>query len=237
MPAWTCARTSETSGTAPRQRSTAGARLGLPRWLRPLVFVLALAPLGRLFILGAFGSLGANPVEFVTHSTGTWALVMLCLTLAVTPLRRLTGWNTLIRLRRMLGLYAFFYAMLHFAIFVWLEHWFDFAAVFDDVIERPFITVGFLALLLMLPLALTSTRGMIRRLGRHWQALHRLIYVIAPLAVLHFWWDKAGKNDFMEPSIYGAVVALLLLARLRGTRTMARARTVLYSLSGRSSAS
>lgn len=165
-------------------------------------------------MLGFSGGLGANPVEFVTRSTGTWALVMLCLTLAITPLRRLTGSTRLIRLRRMLGLFAFFYAVLHFAVFVWLEHWFDLRALWADVLDRPFVTIGFLALLLMVPLALTSTQAMIRRLGRRWQTLHRLIYLIAPLAVLHFWWHKAGKNDFAEPTAYALAVALLLLVRL-----------------------
>ena len=193
-------------------------RAGLPRWLKPAVFLLSLLPLARLFLLGFTGELGANPVEFVTRSTGTWALVMLCLTLAVTPLRRLSGWNALVRLRRMLGLFAFFYASLHFTVFLWLEHWFDVAAMLLDVLERPFVTAGFLAFLLMLPLAATSTQAMVRRLGSRWQALHRLVYLVAPLAVLHFWWHKAGKNDFGEPAFYGAVVALLLAARLVGRR-------------------
>lgn len=193
-------------------------RAGLPRWLKPAVFLLSLLPLARLFLLGFTGELGANPVEFVTRSTGTWALVMLCLTLAVTPLRRLSGWNALVRLRRMLGLFAFFYASLHFTVFLWLEHWFDVAAMLLDVLERPFVTAGFLAFLLMVPLAATSTQAMVRRLGSRWQALHRLVYLIAPLAVLHFWWHKAGKNDFGEPAFYGAVVALLLAARLVGRR-------------------
>jgi sulfoxide reductase heme-binding subunit YedZ len=193
-------------------------RASLPRWLKPAVFLLSLLPLARLFLLGFAGELGANPVEFVTRSTGTWALVMLCLTLAVTPLRRLSGWNALVRLRRMLGLFAFFYASLHFTVFLWLEHWFDVAAMLLDVLERPFVTAGFLAFLLMLPLAATSTQAMVRRLGSRWQALHRLVYLIAPLAVLHFWWHKAGKNDFGEPAFYGAVVALLLAARLVGRR-------------------
>lgn len=193
-------------------------RAGLPRWLKPAVFLLSLLPLARLFLLGFAGELGANPVEFVTRSTGTWALVMLCLTLAVTPLRRLSGWNALVRLRRMLGLFAFFYASLHFTVFLWLEHWFDLAAMLLDVLERPFVTAGFLAFLLMVPLAATSTQAMVRRLGSRWLALHRLVYLIAPLAVLHFWWHKAGKNDFGEPAFYGAVVALLLAARLLGRR-------------------
>ena len=193
-------------------------RAGLPRWLKPAVFLLSLLPLARLFLLGFAGELGANPVEFVTRSTGTWALVMLCLTLAVTPLRRLSGWNALVRLRRMLGLFAFFYASLHFTVFLWLEHWFDLAAMLLDVLERPFVTAGFLAFLLMVPLAATSTQAMVRRLGSRWLTLHRLVYLIAPLAVLHFWWHKAGKNDFTEPAVYGAVIALLLAARLVGRR-------------------
>lgn len=192
---------------------------GLPAWLKPAVFVVALLPLARLFILGQSGGLGANPVEFVTRSTGTWALVMLCVTLAVTPLRRLSGWNTVVRLRRMLGLFAFFYATLHFVIFLWLEHWFDVAAMLRDVFERPFVTAGFIAFALLVPLAATSTQAMIRRLGgARWRALHRLVYLAAPLAVLHFWWHKAGKNDFAEPTVYAIVVAVLLALRLPGLR-------------------
>jgi len=204
----------------------------VPPWLKPLLFVLALVPFGRLFVLGFTDGLGANPVEFVTRSTGTWALVMLCITLAITPLRRLTGRNTLVRLRRMFGLYAFFYACVHFSIFVWLEHWFDLGAMLGDVFERPFVTVGFLALLLMVPLAVTSNQAMIRRLGRNWQVLHRLIYVIAPMAILHFWWHKAGKNDFFEPTIYGLVVAGLLLARLLPVRRSRAPPSPLSTLRG-----
>ncbi|MCM5570880.1 sulfoxide reductase heme-binding subunit YedZ [Burkholderiaceae bacterium FT117] len=189
-------------------------RGGLPAWLKPVVFLACLVPLARLFALGFADELGTNPVEFVTRSTGTWALVMLCATLAVTPLRRLSGWTALVRLRRMLGLFAFFYALLHFTVFLWLEHWFDLGAMLLDVIERPFVTAGFLAFVLLVPLAATSTQAMMRRLGSRWQALHRLVYLVAPLAILHFWWHKAGKNDFLEPAIYGTVVGLLLLARL-----------------------
>ena len=193
----------------------ARVRAGLPGWLKPALFVLCLVPLVRLLLLAAAtDGLGANPVEFVTRSTGTWALVMLCLTLAVTPLRRLLGWPALVRLRRMLGLFAFFYASLHALVFFWLEHWFDLAALLLDVFERPFVTAGFLAFVLMLPLAATSTQGMIRRLGRRWQPLHRLVYVVAVLAILHFWWHKTGKNDFTEPAIYACAVALLLGLRL-----------------------
>ncbi len=200
------------------------------RALRAAVFVLALLPLARLFVLGWLDALTANPVEFVQRSLGTWALVMLCATLSVTPLRRLFGWNALVRVRRMLGLYAFFYACLHLLTYVWLDQWFDWNAIVDDVLERPFITVGFTAFLLMAPLAATSTQAMMRRLGRRWQELHRLVYPIAVLAVLHFWWHKAGKNDFAEPLAYALIVAGLLALRLTwhwarppGPGTLARA--------------
>jgi sulfoxide reductase heme-binding subunit YedZ len=189
-------------------------RGGLPAWFKPVVFALSLLPLARLVAYAVTDRLGANPVEFITRSTGTWALVMLCVTLAVTPLRRLSGWNALVRLRRMLGLFAFFYACLHLIVFLWLEHWFDVTAMLRDVLERPFITVGFVAFLLLVPLAATSTQRMIRWLGKRWQALHRLVYLIAPLAVLHYWWHKAGKNDLVEPLLYALVVAVLLASRL-----------------------
>jgi sulfoxide reductase heme-binding subunit YedZ len=139
---------------------------------------------------------------------------MLCATLAVTPLRRLTGRNGLARIRRMLGLFTFFYASLHLTTYVWLDQWFDVMAMARDIVKRPFITVGVSAFALMLPLAITSTNAMMRRLGRRWSELHRLVYAVAPLAILHFWWLKAGKNNFFEPAIYGLVVAVLLGARL-----------------------
>lgn len=198
---------------AGRQALSAG-RL---RVLKAAVFLLALAPLGRLVLGGTldwFGGLGANPVELVTRSTGTWTLVFLCITLAVTPLRRLSGWAWLQRLRRMLGLFAFFYGLLHFITYLWLDQWFDVAAVVKDVIKRPFITMGFLAFVLMIPLAVTSTDGMIRRLGRRWGRLHRLVYLVAIAAVLHYWWHKSGKNDYSEVGWYAATVALLLGWRL-----------------------
>jgi sulfoxide reductase heme-binding subunit YedZ len=142
-------------------------------------------------------------------------LYFLCITLAVTPLRRFTGWNWLVRLRREIGLFAFFYACLHFMTFLWFDHFFDFAEMWKDVLKRPFITVGFTAFVLLVPLAVTSTNGMIKRLGgKRWQWLHRLIYVIAPLGILHFWWMKAGKHDFQQPIIFGTVVALLLGLRV-----------------------
>ena len=185
--------------------------------IKAVVFVLALGPLARLLLAGttgAFGGLGANPVEFVTRSTGTWTLVFLCITLAVTPARRLTGWNWLQRLRRMLGLFAFFYGALHFTTYFWLDQWFDLAAIVKDIVKRPFITMGFAALVLMIPLAITSTDAMVRRLGRRWGALHRLVYVVAMAAILHYWWHKAGKNDFSQVGWYAAVVIGLLGWRL-----------------------
>lgn len=183
---------------------------------KSLVFLACLGPLARLVALGAGAGagLGANPVEFVTRSTGTWTLVMLCITLSITPLRRITGWNALIRLRRMLGLFAFFYACLHLAIYVWLDQYFDWVAMIADIVKRPFITAGFAGFLLMAPLAATSTKAMVRRLGRHWSELHRLVYAVALLGVLHFWWHKAGKNDLGEPMVYAAVVGALLAWRV-----------------------
>lgn len=183
--------------------------------IKCIVFLASLLPLVRLVGYGFTDRLGANPIEFITRSTGDWTLYFLCLTLAVTPLRRISHWNWLIKLRRMLGLFAFFYAVLHFVTFFWFDHFFELDEMFKDVVKRPFILVGFIALLLLIPLAATSTNGMIRRLGgKRWQWLHRLIYLIGPLGILHFWWMKAGKNDFAEPMLFGAIMALLLLARV-----------------------
>jgi methionine sulfoxide reductase heme-binding subunit len=185
------------------------------RRLKVLVFCAALYPLGRWIVFAASGQLGANPVEFLTRSSGLWTLVFLCITLAVTPLRRLTGMPQWLRLRRMLGLFAFFYGALHFTTYFWFDQWFDLAAIWRDVLRRPFITVGFAAFVLMSLLALTSPRVAVRRLGgRRWQALHRAIYAIAVLAILHFWWMKAGKHDLAQPRLYAAIVAVLLGLRL-----------------------
>ncbi len=197
---------------APARAALAPGSRGL-RAVWWLVFLLSLLPLGRLITLGLGDGLGANPVEFVTRSTGTWTLVFLCVTLSITPLRWLTGQTWLIRLRRLLGLYAFFYGMLHFTTWVWFDQWFDVLAMLRDIAKRPFITVGFLAWLAMVPLALTSNGWAMRRLGRRWQALHRLVYAIAALGVLHYWWHKAGKNDLAEPAVYAVVVGVLLAAR------------------------
>jgi sulfoxide reductase heme-binding subunit YedZ len=182
--------------------------------LKALVFVLGLIPVAKMAWLTITQQL-VEPIEHITRGTGDWVLYFLCITLAVTPLRRLSGWNWLLKLRREFGLFAFFYACLHFMTFLWFDHFFDVAEMWKDVLKRPFITVGFTAFVLLIPLAVTSTNGMIRRLGgQRWQWLHRLIYLIAPLGILHFWWMKAGKNDFREPIIFGAIVALLLGLRL-----------------------
>lgn len=182
------------------------------------LFVVALVPLLRLIWLGINDGLGANPIEFITHSTGTWTLIGLLTTLSVTPLRKFTGWNWLIRLRRMLGLFTFFYASLHFMTYIWLDQFFDINTIVKDVIKRPFITVGFLAFVLLIPLAVTSTNSMMKRLGgKNWQRLHRLIYAIATLGVVHYWW--LVKKDITQPLIYAVVLALLL-----GIRVLFKAR-------------
>ena len=182
--------------------------------VRLTLFLASLLPLARLVWLGMNDGLSANPLEFVTRSTGTWALVFLCLSLSMTPLRRLSGKPQWLKLRRMLGLYSAFYAALHFSLWFWIDHGLDPAAMWADVLKRPFITAGFTAFVLLLPLAATSTKGMMRRLGRNWVRLHRLAYLIAVAAILHYWWHKAGKNDFGTVSVYAAVVAGLLGARL-----------------------
>lgn len=189
-----------------------------PAWLpflRVAVLLLGFFPVARLLVLGITDRLGANPVEFVTRSSGTWTLVLLCVTLSVTPLRRVTGWNVLIRVRRRLGLLTFFLACLHLLSYVWFDQWFDPGAIAQDVLKRPFITVGFLAFLILLALAATSSDAMIRQMGRQWGRLHRAVYLAAPLAILHFVWHKAGKNDFSEPALYALVVAVLLGWRVR----------------------
>ena len=182
-------------------------------WIKRAGFVLCLVPLVRLVWLGVQGGLGANPIEYITHSTGWWTLSFLMITLAVTPLRRMTGLNWLLRLRRMLGLFAFFHATLHFATYLWLDQFFDWAAIAKDIVKRPFITIGFAAFVLLIPLAATSTNSMVRRLGgRRWQLLHRVVYVIAVLGVAHFWW--LVKKDITEPVLFACALTLLLGARL-----------------------
>ena len=183
------------------------------KWIKAVAFALCLVPLARLAWLGTHHRLGANPIEYITHSTGWWTLCFLLITLSVTPLRRLIGWNWLLRMRRMLGLFAFFYVSLHFVTYIWLDQFFDWHSMLKDIAKRPFITVGFTAFVLLIPLAATSTNAMVRRLGaRRWQRLHRAVYVIASLGVLHFWW--LVKKDIREPLVFGTLLALLLLARV-----------------------
>ena len=176
--------------------------------LKVAVFLAALIPLGRLAWKAYRDMLGANPIEVITHSTGDWTLIFLLLTLSITPLRRLSGQLWLIRFRRMLGLFAFFYGCLHFTTYIWLDKFFDVHEMLADVAKRKFITVGFTAFILMIPLALTSTQGMIRRLGKRWTTVHRLIYISASAGVIHYWW--LVKADVRKPAYYAVVLALLL---------------------------
>jgi methionine sulfoxide reductase heme-binding subunit len=180
---------------------------------------LLLAGLAPLVWLAA-NDLGANPIERITHFTGDWALRFLLASLAVTPLRRLLGWNGLVAYRRMLGLFAFFYAMLHLCTFVVLDHFFDWQEIVADVYKRPYVTAGMTAFACLVPLAVTSTRGWIRRLGRRWAQLHRLAYVAAVAAVVHYWW--LVKADVHKPLWYAAVLATLLAVRLAYALAAAR---------------
>ena len=183
--------------------------------LKALLFATCLVPLAWLAWDALHDGLGADPVAALEHRSGDWALRILLATLAITPLRRLTGRAELVRFRRMLGMFAFFYACAHLTIYVVIDLGAYWSQLFADVVKRPYITVGFAAWLLLIPLAVTSTRGMMRRLGRHWQRLHRLVYVIALLAVLHFLW--LVKADHREPLLYLAIFAALMLLRIRGT--------------------
>jgi methionine sulfoxide reductase heme-binding subunit len=180
--------------------------------LKIATFLLCLGPVLTLAWRAAHGGLGANPVEFVTHSTGDWTLRFLLITLAVTPVRSLTGLLSLIRFRRMLGLFAFFYGCVHLLTYVWFDKFFNFPEMFKDVAKRPFITIGFASLLSMVPLAVTSTAGWIRRLGgKRWQRLHRLVYLIAAGGVIHYYW--LVKSDIRLPVLYGAILGVLLAYR------------------------
>jgi len=199
---------------------------------KPLVFVAGVAPLVWM-VCGAFGwfgaSLGADPVKKLEHECGKTALNFLLLTLAVTPVRIILGVPQLLRLRRMLGLFAFFYALVHFTVYLVLDLELNWPTLGTDIGKRPYITIGFTALLLLIPLAATSTNGMMRRLGKRWTALHRLVYAIAILGVWHFYWQV--KRDVREPLIYAGILALLLLYRVVRSRVAARARAELTSSS------
>jgi sulfoxide reductase heme-binding subunit YedZ len=178
-------------------------------------FAAALLPFLRLVWAVFTDHLGANPLEFITRDTGDWTLYFLCITLSITPLRRIANLPWLLKMRRMLGLFAFFYAALHFLTFLWFDHFFDVAEMLKDIAKRPFILVGFSAFVLLIPLACTSTNKMIKRIGaKRWAQLHKLIYVIVSLGVLHYFWMKAGKHNFSQPILFGSIVAVLFLMRI-----------------------
>jgi len=182
-------------------------------WIKAVVFIACLMPIARLAWLGFHNRLGANPIEYITHSTGWWTLALLLITLSVTPLRRLLNLPWLLRLRRTIGLFAFFYVSLHFTTYIWLDQFFDWTEIVKDIGKRPFITVGFSAFVLLIPLAATSTNAMVKRLGAgRWRLLHRLVYGIAILGVVHFWW--LVKKDITEPFTFAWLLALLLIIRL-----------------------
>lgn len=202
--------------------TTEDRRLTLPLpLLKVLVFVAGLAPAGWLLWRFFTYDLGAEPVETILHTTGDWGLRFLLITLAVTPLRLLTGWTLVMRLRRMLGLFAFFYATLHMLTYLALEQFFAWGEILEDVLERPYITLGFLAWVLLVPLAVTSTNGMMRRLGRRWKQLHQSVYVIAAAAVIHYL--LLVKADTREPIIYGLILVALLGVRAWNQRRSPRA--------------
>ncbi len=210
IPVWICEKTFNQwlSGMTPGSKS-------FYRLTKPAVFLSGLLPLLYL-ILRTFNvagpGLGANPIEALLHELGRWGLKFLFLTLAVTPVRRWTGWYWLLRFRRMLGLFAFFYIVMHFMTYAVLDQGLDKAAILEDIVKRPYITLGMTGFVLLIPLAITSTRGMMRSLGRRWKKLHRLVYVIAILGVWHFYWQV--KLDTFEPVVYALILALLLLSRI-----------------------
>ncbi len=179
---------------------------------KSLVFVICLVPLSTMIFDGWQGELGANPIEELTHRTGGWTLRLLLITLAITPLWEITQWRELMGMRRLLGLFAFFYAALHFTTYIWLDQFFDWNEIFKDITKRPFITVGFLGFIILIPLAMTSSMAMRQRLKHYWVIMHRGIYVASILGVLHFWW--LVKADFLEPAIYTVILTLLLGYRL-----------------------
>src|SRR5215510_5038035 len=188
-------------------------RLLSSRWIKATVFVLCLGPLLMLGWLALNDRLGANPIELVTHATGDWTIRFLLIGLAITPLRKLLGWPELIRFRRMLGLFAFFYGALHLTTYLWLDKFFEWPEILKDVAKRPFITAGFLGFVLLVPLAVTSTAGWIRRLGgTRWRMLHRLVYVSALAGVVHYYW--LVKSDIRGPLLYAGILGILFAYRI-----------------------
>jgi sulfoxide reductase heme-binding subunit YedZ len=201
------------------------------KWIKVPIFILCLVPAARLVWAGLNQGLGANPIEFITHATGDWTLIFVVLTLFITPARKLLRRPELIRFRRMLGLFAFFYGFLHFSTWIGLDKFFDLAEMLHDVRKRPFISAGFTGLVLMIPLAVTSTAAWIRRLGgKHWQMLHRVIYVSAIAGVVHYYW--LVKSDVRKPVFYGTLVAVLLTFRV-ALRLSVKARAAFAGASGR----
>jgi len=182
-----------------------------PIFIKPLVFIACLIPLALGIWAGFTDQLGANPIEEITHRTGDWTLRLLLITLAATPARRLFGWSWPLRVRRMLGLFVFFYASLHFLTYLVLDQFFEWNEILKDIIKRPYITIGFSAFVLLIPLAVTSTNAMMRRLGKRWGQLHQLIYVIAVFGILHYLW--LVKADYLQPLIHAVILLALLLVR------------------------
>ena len=191
-------------------------RLLKSSFAKPVLFILCLLPMAFLIWRGFAGNLGANPVETITFETGDWALRFLLITLAVTPIRVWTGNATIGRFRRMLGLYCFFYAFCHFLIWLVADHSLDLGDMIEDIIDRPYITFGFSAFILLIPLTITSSNAMVRRLGKAWKKLHKLVYAILVLGVLHYLW--LTKADYLEPGIYAFIAAVLLAQRLSGPK-------------------
>ena len=193
------------------------------RW-KIAVFLLALLPLIRIVVWAVLDKMGANPLEWMTRNTGSWAIYILLLTLAITPLRRISGWNWLQKFRRMLGLFAFFYASLHLTMYIWFDHFFEWETIWPDIIKRPFVLAGMVSWGMMLVLAVSSPQAVLRWMGgKRWQRLHQLMYVLVPVAVLHVYWMKAGKHDFFWPAVYGGITVVLLGLRIWFARRSARA--------------
>ena len=184
----------------------------MTKTLKPMLFIFSTLPACYLVYSAFMDKLGANPIEELLHETGFWTITFLFLTLSISPLRKLTGWNKVIQFRRMVGLFSFFYAFLHFGVYLGLDSFFEWPEIVEDLSKRPYITIGFSAFVLLVPLALTSTKGWIRRLGKKWQKLHRLVYLIAVLGVIHFWW--LVKKDITEPLIFAVILLILFALRL-----------------------
>jgi sulfoxide reductase heme-binding subunit YedZ len=220
----------------PARRRSLAALLMHPA-AKPVLFLLALLPFAWLFYGAATNQLGANPAEYLIRATGDWTLRFLCITLAVTPLRVIAGTPALARFRRMLGLFVYFYVVLHLLSYSWFDMGFDVADIAKDIAKRPFILVGFSGFVLLTPLAATSFNRVVKAMGaRRWQALHKLVYVIAGLALLHFFWMRAGKNNFAEVAVYAAIIGVLLgwrVVQLRKKQRVAAAAPGRGALSGR----